>query len=129
MGRVFTALDVDGQPTDEYVNGSLVNMTMVNASSVNGSTIFGLELFYVSTPGYRGAPVSTLTWAAWDGDMARSLNKKAVAVVVVKCPIGFSKRALPPPPKGGGNATAPAGRAWQIQIMLTTSSDVTSLQT
>jgi len=26
LGRVFTALDVDGQPTDEYVNGSLLNM-------------------------------------------------------------------------------------------------------
>ena len=51
LGRVFTALDVDGQPTDEYVNGSLLNMTMVNASGVNGSTTFGLELFYVSTPG------------------------------------------------------------------------------
>jgi hypothetical protein len=52
----------------------------------------GLEVYYMSVAGYRGAPVTTLTWSAWDGVMVRSVP--ASVVIAVKCPVGQCRLTL-----------------------------------
>jgi hypothetical protein len=61
---------------------------------------------YRYTEGYRGSPVASVNWYAWDGNMTRS--QKGDVLLQVLCPLGFYKKV-----------NLSAGGAVQVKIQLT----------
>jgi len=105
LGRLYTKLAYPGSyPYAEYVQGDLLNMTLLSTTDgANKTTTFGVELYYVAPPGWRGSPLTKLTWTAWDGTLTRSFP--AEAVVAVLCPVGYAKRTSTSFSVGSGNET------------------------
>lgn len=96
-GDFYVSLTADGSSVNvstKYVVGSLMNMQRVGAT--NSTTSFTMTLYYVPPKGFRGSPIATVNWWAWDGTMTRSITAKALLQVL--CPVGYEKERGKPNP-------------------------------